>query len=138
MGALDRVQTGFTGPDADGFLDVGYENLAVADAPGLRGTADGVDRALDQFVGNDDLDLYLRQEVHDVFRAPVKLGMALLTSKSLGFRDRDALKPDFLQRFFNLVQLERLDDGFDFLHRLPPGTFIVSRTFKSDVADCAK
>jgi hypothetical protein len=33
------------------------------------------------------------------------------------------LKSYFLQCFFNLVQLERLDDGFDFLHRLPPGTF---------------
>jgi hypothetical protein len=42
--------------------------------------------------------------------------MALLAPESLGLRDRDALKSDFLERFFNLVQLERLDDGFDFLH----------------------
>jgi hypothetical protein len=48
------------------------------------------------------------------------------------------LKPNFLKRFFNLVQLERLDDGFNFLHRLPPGTFMVSRTFKFVVVDCAK
>jgi hypothetical protein len=64
--------------------------------------------------------------------------MALLTPETLGFGDRDTLESNFLERFFNLVQLERLDDGFDFLHRLPPGTFMVSRTFRLVVADCAK
>src|SRR6201999_4453620 len=87
---LDRVEPGFTGPDADGLLDIGHENLAVADPPGLRGAPDRVDGALDELVGNDDLDLHLGQEVDDVFRAPVQLGMALLTPETLGFRDRDA------------------------------------------------
>ena len=47
---LDSVQPGFSGPDPDRFLDVGDEDLAVADAPGLGRAPDRVDRLLDQFV----------------------------------------------------------------------------------------
>src|SRR3954451_3340255 len=112
----DGVQPGFPGPDADGLLDVGDENLAVADAAGLRRAADGVDRLLDQVVGDHDLDFDLGQEVHDIFRAPVKFGVPLLPAKPLGLGHGDALETHFLKRFFHLVELERLDDGFDFFH----------------------
>src|SRR5579872_965830 len=70
---LDRVEPGFTGSDPNGLFDVGHEDLAVADSSGLGCAADGFDRRLDQLVGDDDLDLYLGQEVNDVFRAPVEL-----------------------------------------------------------------
>jgi hypothetical protein len=42
--------------------------------------------------------------------------MALLPTEALGFGDRDSLQSDFLKCFLYLVELERLDDGFDFLH----------------------
>src|SRR5262245_336896 len=112
----DSVQPGFAGSDADRFLDVGDEDLAVADASRLRRAADRIDRALDQVVADHDLDFHLGQEVHDVFCAAVELGMTLLAPKTLGLSDGDALKSDFLKRLFHLVELERLDDGFDFLH----------------------
>src|ERR1700755_2176542 len=54
---LDSVQPGFAGSDADRFLDIGNEDFAVADATGLRGAPDRVDRALDQVVADHDLDL---------------------------------------------------------------------------------
>src|SRR3954452_9019070 len=117
----DSVQPGFAGPDADRLFDIGDENLAVADAPGLRGAPDRVDGALDQIIADHDLDLHLGQEVDDVFCAAVELGMTLLAAKTLGLGHRDALKADFLKRFLHLVELERLDDGFDFLHCAPPG-----------------
>ena len=63
-----------------------------------------------------DLDFDLGQEVHDVFRAAIEFGMALLPPETLGFGDGDALQSDFLKRFFHLVELEWLDDGFDFFH----------------------
>jgi hypothetical protein len=119
----DGVESGFPGPDANGLFDVGYEDLAVADASGLGGAADRIDGPLNQFVGNNDLDLNLGQEVDDVFCAPVKLGMALLPPEPLGFGNGNALQSNFLKRFFDLVELEWLDDGFDFLHGLPPGRF---------------
>ena len=112
----DRVQAGFAGPDADGFLDVGDEDLAVADAPGLGGPADGVDGFLHEVVGDHDLDFDLGQKIHDVFGAAVQFGVTLLAAEPLGLGDGDALQSDFLKRFFYLVELERLDDGFDFFH----------------------
>src|SRR5882757_7853144 len=87
----DGVQPGFAGSDANGFLDVGHEDLAVADAAGLGRAPDRVDRLLDQIVSDHDLDFDLGQEVHDVLRAAIEFGVALLTSESLGFGDGDAL-----------------------------------------------
>src|SRR5690606_6867491 len=112
----NSVGTGFTGADADRFFDIGNENLAVADAAGLGGAADGVDRLFQHVIAEHDLDFHLGQKIDDVFGATVKLGMALLTAEALGFGHGDALKADFLQRLLHLVELERLDDGFDLLH----------------------
>src|ERR1700735_2720345 len=83
----DGIQPGFPGPDANGFLDIGHEDFAVADAAGLGCAPDGVDRLLDQVVADHDLDFDLGQEVHDVFRTAIKLGVALLPPKPLGFGD---------------------------------------------------
>src|ERR1700712_1633938 len=85
----DGVQPGFPGSDANGFLDIGYENLAVADAAGLRRAPDRVDRLLDQVIGDHDLDFDLGQEVHDVLRAAIQFGVALLPAETLGFGDGD-------------------------------------------------
>src|SRR6476646_5971117 len=63
---LDSVQPGFAGPDADGFLDVGDEDFAVADASGLGRAADRIDRFLDQIITDHDLDFDLGEEVDDV------------------------------------------------------------------------
>src|SRR4051812_2152015 len=93
----DRVGTGFAGADADRLVDGGYENLAVADATRLRGLADRLDGAGEIFVGDDHLDLHLRQEVDDIFRPPVKLSMPLLAPEPLGFEHRDSLHARFLQ-----------------------------------------
>ncbi len=71
-------------------------------------------------VGDDDLDFHLGQEIHDIFGAAVKFGVALLAAEALGFGDRDALNADFLQRFLHFVEFERLDDGFDFFHAITP------------------
>src|SRR4051794_13264985 len=112
----DRIQAGFTGSDANGLLDVGHENLAVADATGLGRAADGVDRFLDQVVPDHDLDFHLGQKVDDVFGAAIQFRVPLLSPETFGFRDRDALQSDFLKRLFHLVELEWLDDGLYFFH----------------------
>src|SRR5215475_13358584 len=116
LASLDSVEPGFTGADANSLLDIGHENLAIADAPGLSGAPDRVDRPLDKVIADHDLDLYLGEKVHDVLGPTVEFGMALLPAKALGFGHGNALKSDLLKRFLHLVQLERLDDGFDFFH----------------------
>ena len=67
-------------------------------------------------VGEHHLDLHLGQEVHDVLGAAVELGVALLAAEALGLDHGHALQADLLQRLLHLVELERLDDGFDLLH----------------------
>src|ERR1700753_3060245 len=117
----NSVQPGFSRPDPDRLLDIGYEDFAVADPPRLRRAADRFDGFFDKVVAHHDLDLNLRQEVDDVFGAAIELGMTLLPAKALGLGDGDALQSNFLESFLDLVQLERLDNGFYFflLNRLP-------------------
>ena len=46
--------------------------------------------------------------------------MALLPAEALGLGHRDAGNANFVQRFFHLVELERLDDRFDLFHLTIP------------------
>src|SRR5690242_12560762 len=57
--------------DADGLLDGDDEDLPVADPPGLGALLDGVDDVVDEVIGDDDVDLHLGHEVHDVGRPTV-------------------------------------------------------------------
>ena len=112
----DGVDTSFARTNSHDFFDIGNKNLAVTDATSLGGIANGINRGFNGLVVEHHLDLHLRQEVHDVFGATVKLRVAFLTAEALCFGDRDALEANFLKRFLDLVQFERLDDGFDLLH----------------------
>src|SRR5579872_4201516 len=112
------IRAGFAGADADRFFDIEDENLAVADAARARSLLDRLDRGFLTVFVYDDFDLHLGQEIHNIFRAPIEFGMAFLAAEALGLGDRDALDPHFLQRFLHLVEFERLNDGFDFLHAL--------------------
>src|SRR4029077_11257730 len=47
---LDGVDSRFTGPDPDGFLDVGYEYLAVADPTSLGSAPDRLNRLVHHVV----------------------------------------------------------------------------------------
>src|ERR1700686_3718156 len=55
----DSIQPRFPRPDANGFLDVGHEDLAVADTPGLGRAPDRVDGPFNQIIRDHDLDLNL-------------------------------------------------------------------------------
>src|SRR5690606_878262 len=54
--------------------------------------------------------------VDDIFGAAIKLGVALLAPEALRLGHGNALQADLLQRFLDLVQLERLYDSLDLLH----------------------
>src|SRR5690348_2386856 len=88
---LDRIHPGLSGSDPDRFLDIGYENFAVADAACLCRAADCLDGFFRHVVGQHNFNFHFGQEIHDVFRTAVELGMALLASEALGFSDGDAL-----------------------------------------------
>src|SRR6185369_13558875 len=113
------IVTGLAGADADRRIDARDEDLAVADPPGARRVLDRLDRLVGELVGEHDLDLHLGQKVDDIFSAAIKLGMALLPPEALRFGDGDALETHLLKGLLDLVELERLDDGFDLLHCAP-------------------
>src|SRR5215471_18593722 len=83
--------------DADGFLDIEDENLSVADAAGSRSLLHGINAGFEPILRNDDLDLHLWQEIHDILGAAVEYGMALLPPETLGLGDCDALDSYFLK-----------------------------------------
>src|SRR5690606_29693486 len=112
----DRIRPGFTGADTDDFLDVGDEDLAVADPPGLGSVANGLDGRIDHIVDDDHLDFDLRQEVDHILRTAIEFRVAFLATETLRFDDGDALKPDFLKSFLHFIELERFNDRFDLFH----------------------
>src|SRR5581483_1443503 len=115
---LDRVDARLSGADPDRFLDVRYENLAVPDPASLGSPADRLDGFLDHVVAQDNFDLHFGEKIHDVFGAPITLGVPLLAAETLGLGHRDALQSDLLEGFFHLIELEGLDDRLELLHRV--------------------
>ena len=113
---LKRVRAGFARADADSLFDCGKEDLAVANATRAGGILNGFQRFGHQSIINNNLKLNLGQKIHHILSATVKLRVALLATKALSFGDRNALDPHFLQGFLHFIELERLNDGFDFLH----------------------
>src|SRR5262249_5437448 len=101
------------------------EDFPVSDAARFRGRHDGIHRLLDQVVGKDELNLDLRQEVHDVFRAPVELGVALLPPEAFYLTAGNAPDTDAVHGFLQLFKLEGFDDGFDLLQFCSPVNSLV-------------
>src|SRR5919106_861768 len=111
---------GLAGADADDFLQIEHEDLAVADLAGVGRALDRLDRLLEQLRLDRGLDLHLGQEIDHVLRAAVELGVALLAAEALHLGDGDALHADRRERLAHLVELERLDDcGNEFHPRAP-------------------
>src|SRR6266852_9753796 len=79
-GILERALAAFVVADADGFLDAGEKNLAVADFPGLRGFQNRFDGGCHQMVGQDHLEFDLGEQVHGVLAAAIHLGVPLLAA----------------------------------------------------------
>src|SRR5437016_435691 len=90
----ERSRIGFAGADADNLLKIEHEDLAVADLAGVRRFLDRLDRLLEHFRLDRRLDLHLGQEVDDVLRAAVELGMPFLPTEALHLRHGDALHAD--------------------------------------------
>src|SRR4029079_12286603 len=105
---LDRVRAAVAGPNANRLLDIGHEDLAVADAAGAGRLRDGFHHIVDQAVLDNDLDLHLWQEVDYIFGAAVELGMALLAAKTLHLGDGYAGDAGVMKGVLHVVELERL------------------------------
>jgi hypothetical protein len=116
------------GTNADRLANGTDENLSVPNLVSTGRVLDGFHRTLDQRIVHDDFDNYLRDEVYLIFGAPVEFDMALLSAEALRLDNGHAVDAHFVERSLHVVELEGLDDGFDFLHgtsaRVPLGVGI--------------
>src|SRR2546423_3088240 len=131
--ASERVGTGLPCANAEHIVDRLDPDLAVADLAGTSGLDDPLDDASCLPVLHERLELHLGNEVDRVLRAAVNLGVAALATESLHLGDRDAMDAELLKCGFHVVELERLDDGYDELHRslLSPSEIPVIRSDRS-------
>src|ERR1022692_185881 len=104
------------GANAHDLLHRGHEYLAVANLAGMRSLDYSFDRALDQRVADDHLDLDLGKKIDDILGSSVELGVPFLAPEALHFRNGQTGDANLGKRFAHFVELERLDDCFDFLH----------------------
>src|ERR671930_2199781 len=79
----DGVQSGFAGSNPDCFFDVGDEDFAVADPPGLGGTTDRLDGFFDHVVSEHNLDLHLGKKIDIVFGSASMFGGPSLAATPL-------------------------------------------------------
>src|SRR5579871_6213071 len=100
-------------------LDRRHKNLAVADLAGACVRGDDLDRLVGEVGCDGDLYPELGQEVHDIFGAPVDLGVPLLAAVALDLGDRHAVHTDRGEGLADLVELERFDDRDDEFHGWP-------------------
>jgi len=94
-------------------LDVGDPSHAVTDRVGARGLDDRVDQGVDEFVGADDLDADLVDEVELVLLAPLDLNVTPGVAETSSLGHGHAGDTDVLDSGLHLIELERLDDCGD-------------------------
>src|SRR5262249_31526174 len=118
----ERVAIGLAGADAQRVIDLRDEDLAVADLTGARIRGDDLDRLVGEIGGHRDLNPQFWQEVHDIFRAAINLGVALLAAIAFDLGHRHAVDANGRQPLAHLVQFEGFDDRNDEFHGGPWGS----------------
>src|SRR5438105_3006749 len=115
----DRQVPALSRPQSHRLDHLEHEDLPIPEVPGSRRPLDGVDRLSDQVVLDDDLDLHLRHEVHDVLGAAVQLLVALLAAEAFHLGDGHAAHADGVEGVLHLVDPGGPDDRLDLLHLSP-------------------
>ena len=95
------------------------EDLAVADLAALRRRDDRLDGVSQHAVLDDHRDHHLGDEIDDVGRASIDLGLAAGAPEALHLRHGHAGHPNLAELVLHFVQLVRPDDGFDAFHSVP-------------------
>src|ERR1700759_4374249 len=135
----DSVRTALAGADSDDRLDRDRPDLAVKDPPGLRRLDHDTGQAVGVLVVAKDLHEDLRHQVDLVLSPTVNLRVPALPAVPACLGNRQAVDAERLQRGFDVVQLERLDDSGNELHlvslRSPVLTFRCRR-FTGGVGVC--
>src|ERR1700733_3333570 len=124
----ERGVVGLTGADADHAIDIGNENLAVADLAGLGGLHHRFHDLVHELGAHRDFDARLRHEINDVLGPAVEFGMAALPAEALDLGYGHARYADLGQGGPDGVELEGLYNcGYRF-HTQAPASILVGFT----------
>src|SRR5450755_1975748 len=116
---IGSLQGGFATivvPNPYGLRHVVNEYLTVANLASTRRRGQSLEQLLATRIADDDFDFKLGQKIYHVFAAPINLLMALLPAMPPHFGDSHAIHADSHQRFFDFIQLKRLNDRLNFFH----------------------
>jgi len=102
--------------DSDGVVDLGEENLPIADFSSARGGDDCLHGFFDQVIGKHQLQLDFGNQVDGVFPAAIELGMPFLPTVAAGFEHRHAFDADLVEGILYSVELRCLDHRFQLGH----------------------
>src|ERR1700681_3290856 len=113
---LNGGSTALLIPDTNRIIDLGEENLTIANLAGGGRLDHCLNRPLNEIVGENHLDFDFRYQVDAVLSDAIVLCMTLLASMATHLRNRHTFSTPFRQRLFNCVELIGLNDCFKFCH----------------------
>src|SRR5262249_30446085 len=103
-------------------VDRGDEDATVPDLARARGPDDCLNRRIENFVGDNDLDLHFRQETDVVLLAAIDGRMTLLPAVPTHLAHGHPGDVELVQAVFHLVHLVRADDGLNEFHESSPAS----------------
>src|SRR5262249_39262879 len=113
---LQSSVVGFPGANTNDSLNLGYEDLAVADLPRFGGLQYGFNDLVNQVAANANLNSCRWNQVDYVLSTPLQLGVATLPPEPFHLGDCHAGYADVRQRGTHVVELERFNDRSDQFH----------------------
>jgi hypothetical protein len=116
IGSSDRRLSSLSGPNANRFLDRHNKNPAVIQSSCSGLTYNGLNRAPNTIIRDDDFKFKLRQKVAEVLAARRDGRVICPPTQHLYFADGYTFDSDFDQGFSYLVHSERFDNRLDLLH----------------------
>jgi len=104
--------------NADDIVQRTDKDFSITNFAGFGSFDDCFDGALDGGVGQNNFEFDLWEKVDGVFASAIDFRVSLLTAEALNFGDRHALDSQARKRFFNVFELERLNNGLNLFHVL--------------------
>ena len=102
--------------DSPYLIEIGHEDLAVADLSGFCAFDDRLDRAFNEFIAHSDFNLRFWQKIDDVFGAAIQFSMPALPAETFDLADRHTLNSYLAQSVTDIIEAKRFNYGGDKLH----------------------
>ena len=88
---LNSILTPLTRTNTDSLFNISDKDFSITDSSRLRSFYYAINDIFYLSVGDNNFHFNFREEINDIFGTAVELGVALLTTKSFDFGNRDSL-----------------------------------------------